>query len=348
MVIAALLNTSVKLGKRWLWDTQARLLIGIAIGVVLGWLSVRGTEWGLVADQFQHSPAGWALASLVIIVLASLLSAYRWQLLFVGEKVPLMRLFTVQNAGIGLNNLVPIRVASEGAQFALLTLRYRVKAGAALATLGMERILDLVVTAALLMAGLTLLPGKGDFLPYVVGAFVVAVASVLAVPLLIWLSGRPFLNRIPLLVATAEFLLDMGKARFALACAFLVTLGHWLLVGMCAWVLAYGMGLGISAFVATLAVLGTICFATALPGMPAAVGTFEFAIVYVLKVFEVPQALAFSYGVVMHAVLFLPPIVVAIVVFSIIGLRPLKQGDPRSQVEESEAVGHAEHRQGTG
>ena len=51
MVIAALLNTSVKLGKRWLWDTQARMLIGIAIGVVLGWLSVRGMEWGLVADQ---------------------------------------------------------------------------------------------------------------------------------------------------------------------------------------------------------------------------------------------------------------------------------------------------------
>ena len=132
MVIAALLNTSVKLGKRWLWDTQARMLIGIAIGVVLGWLSVRGMEWGLVADQSQHSPVGWALASLVIIVLANLLRAYRWQLLFVRAKVPLMRLFTVQNAVIGLNNLVPIRVVSERAQFALLTMRYRVKAGAVL------------------------------------------------------------------------------------------------------------------------------------------------------------------------------------------------------------------------
>ena len=301
------------------------MLVGIAMGVVLGWLSVRGMEWGLVIDQFQTFPVGWALASLFIIVLASFLRAYRWQLLFVRQRVPLMRLFIVQNAGIGLNSLVPVRVVSEGAQFALLTLRYRVKGGDALATLGVERILDMVVTAALLMAGLTLLPSRGDFLPYVVGAFVVAVASVLAVPFLIWLSGRSLLDRIPLLVATSEFLSDLARAKIAVAGAFLVTLGHWLLVGMCAWVLAHGMGLGISAFVAILGVLATIYFATALPGLPASAGTFEFGMVYVLKAFSVSQALAFSYGVVLHTILFLPPIVVAVVVFSVIGLRPLKE-----------------------
>ena len=98
------------------------------------------------------------------------------------------------------------------------------------------------------------------------------------------------------------------------------------MVGLCAWVLAYGMGLGISAFVATLAILGTLYFATSVPALPSSVGTFEFGVVYVLKVFDVPQALAFSYGVVIHAVLFLPPIVVAIVVFGSLGLKPLKQG----------------------
>ena len=144
-------------------------------------------------------------------------------MLFVRQKPPLTRLFLIQNAGIGLNNAVPVRVVSEGAQFALPTLRYRVKGGVALGTLGMERILDLVVTAA--------------------------------------------------------------------------------------------------------------------------AGTFAFAIVYVLKAFGVSQALAFSYAVVIHAVLFLPPIVIAILVFSSIGLKPLtNRGGARPAEEITVASIHDQKR----
>ena len=326
-MISVALDTSTGLLKRGLRDTRVRLLFGFAISLTLGWLSVKGMDWGLVIDQFHDFPVGWAVASLGVVILASFFRAYRWQMLFVEHRVPLMRLFMVQNAGIGLNNLSPVRVASEPTQFALLTLRYGVKGGVALATLSMERILDMVVTATLLMAGLTLLPNTGDFLPYVTGAFVVAMGSVLAVPFLIWARGKRFLNRIPILVATADFLSDMTKAKVALAYSFLLTLIHWLLVGVCAWVLAYGMGLEITAFVATIAILGTLYFATSVPSLPAAAGTFEFAIVYVLKVFDVPQDLAFGYGVVLHAVIFLPPIVVAIAVLSTMGLRPLNQSN---------------------
>ena len=319
-------HTSAGLMKRLLGDIYVRILVGVAISLALGWLSVRGMDWGLVADQFHEFPVGWAFASVVIFILACFLRACRWRVLFLGQPVSLMRLFMVQNAGIGLNNLSPVRMVSEGAQFALLTLRYGVKGGVAVATMGTERILDMVITSALLMVGLTLLPNKGDFLLFVVGAFVFALASVLAIPFLVWASGKPFLNRIPILASTADFLVHLVKARAALAGAFFLTLAHWLLVGLCAWVLAYGMGLGISAFVATLAILGTLYFATSVPALPSSVGTFEFGVVYVLKVFDVPQALAFSYGVVIHAVLFLPPIVVAIVVFGSLGLKPLKQG----------------------
>ena len=324
---------SARFVKRWVWDTQARLFLGVAISGVLGGLSIRGVEWGLVADQFQEFPLKWALASLGILVAASILRAYRWQVLFVRDKVPLFRLFMVQNAGLGVNNLVPIRVVSEGVQFALLTLRYSVNGGVALATLGVERILDLVVTAAILMAGITLLSSTGAFVPYVVGAFVVAAASVLALPFLVWISKKPWFGRIPLLASTAAFLVDLAKAKFTLIYALFLTAVSWVLVGACAWVLAHGMGLEITAFAATLAILGTLYFSTALPALPAAAGTFEFAVVYVLKVFEVDQAVAFSYAVVIHAVLFLPPILIAILVFATIGLRP-----KRSELSTAEAI----------
>lgn len=297
--------------KRWVWDTQARILIGVAISLVLGWLAIRGVEWGLVSDQFQDFPVVWALASLALIVSASAVRARRWQALFLDQKVPLLRLFLVQNAGIGLNNVAPVRVVGEGTQFALLTLRYGVRSGTALATIGMEKIQDMVVTAALLMAGLTLLPGTGEFVPYVVGAFVVAMASVLAIPCFIWIIRRKPLRRLPVLAPTASFLMEMARAKRMLAYSFFLSLAYWLMVGICAWVLAHGMGLGITPFEATLAVLGTLYFTTALPALPAAAGTFEFAVVYALKLFDVPQSTAFSYGVVLHAVLFLPPTIIA-------------------------------------
>ena len=209
----------------------------------------------------------------------------------------------------------------------------------------------MVVTATLLLAGLILLPNKGEFALYVVGAFVFAMGSLLAILFLVWVSSKPFLNRIPLLVSAAGilsripllasaagFLVELSKAKGVLVASVLLTLGHWLLLGLCAWVLAHGMGLGITPFVATLAILGTLYFATAMPALPAAVGTFEFAIVYVLKFFDVPQSLAFSYGVVIHAVIFLPPIIVAIVVFTAIGFRSVKQGDSNMPRHEGKAM----------
>ena len=329
--------------KGWLWDTRARYLLGIAFSLGMGWLAIRGMDWGLVADQLRDFPFGWAVASVAIFVLASVIRAYRWQVLFVDGKVPVMRLFLVQNVGIGLNNMLPVRVVSEGAQFALLTLRYGVRGGTVLATMVMERILDMVVTASLLMAGLTLLPDRGNFLMYVVGAFVFAMGSVVAVPVLVWAGRRTALSRIPLLVSTATYMRGMTRAKVTLSYSFLLTLAHWLLVGICAWVLAHGMGLEISPFVATLAILGTLYFATALPALPAAAGTFEFAVVYVLRTFDVPHASAFSYALVVHAVIFLPPIIVTIVLISSIGLRPLRQGVPTGPMEEGGAVAVYSH-----
>jgi hypothetical protein len=51
-----------------------------------------------------------------------------------------------------------------------------------------------------LMAGLTLIPQKGDVLPYVVGAFIVALLSLVLVRAFVWASRRPLLMRIGALV----------------------------------------------------------------------------------------------------------------------------------------------------
>ena len=124
--------------------------------------------------------------AMIVFMAANYLRAARWRVLFVNGTVSTNRLFVVQNIGIGLNNVVPIRVASEAVQLAILTLRDRVRPSVALATLGMERVLDLVVSAAILGAALLLIPEMDRFALYIWAAIGIAVVSVVIVRLLAW------------------------------------------------------------------------------------------------------------------------------------------------------------------
>ena len=319
-------RTIALLARRRLWHRRTRVLLGTSVSLLVGFWMVREIDWAGLGGQFEDFPTRYALASLFLFTLATVLRAYRWQVLFVRGKVPLFRMFLVQNAGIGLNNVSPVRVLSEDAQYVLLTLRYRVKREVVVATLGIQRVQDFVIGALLLGVGLMVLPHLPGFVPYVLGSAIVAVISVLTIPAIIWLGARSPLTRVPLLASTASSLQDLVRARIILAFAFLLTLGYWLLVGLSAWVLAYGMGIEISLLVATLAFISTLTFTTLVPSLPAAVGTFEFAIYYILKSFDVAQSAALGYALVIHAVLFLPPMLIALLAFSGWALRPRPLG----------------------
>jgi hypothetical protein len=117
-----------------------RLLTGLAFSVGLGWQTARGLGWREVASSLQGYPFLYGLTALGVFLVANWVRAYRWQLLFLDQRVSLVRLFLVQNVGMGLNNLMPIRTFSEVYQCTLLTVRGAVTPGTALATLGVERV----------------------------------------------------------------------------------------------------------------------------------------------------------------------------------------------------------------
>ena len=302
--------------QRFFLQPKLRLVLGLAVGTAIGFAVVRDVEWGSLSTAFRDFPIGYALLSLAVFSLASALRAYRWQVLFIGDKVPLHRLLLVQNAGIGLNSISPIRIVSEATQFVLLTLRYRVRGEEVAATLGVQRVLDFVIAAILLGVGLMVLPSLKGFAPYVVGAAVLAVVSVLAVPVVIWFGSRPGLTHLKLLASTSSSLKALIRARVRLTWSFLLTLGYWILLGLSAWVLAYGMGIDISLLVATLLVIGTLTFVALVPSLPASVGTFEFAVFYLLTTIGVGDGDALGFALVIHVILFMPPILIALLVFA--------------------------------
>lgn len=267
------LNTAARSLQKFFLHPKLRLVLGLLIGTAVGLAVVREMEWSSLSLAFHDFPIGYAMLSLLVFSGATALRAYRWQVLLIGDQIPLHRLLLVQNVGTGLNSISPVGVLSEVSQFLLLTIRFKVRQEEAAATLGLQRVFDLVVGASLLGVGLLALPSLRGFAPYVAVAIALAAGSVLAVPLVIRFGSGPGLARIRLLTSTAAWLQKLTKARMKLALSLLVTLEYWILLGVSAWILAYGMNIDISLLVAMMVIIGTLTFVGIIPSLPASVGT---------------------------------------------------------------------------
>ena len=292
--------------------SPARIGIGLLASVGLGWLAAHGLDWAQVGDSLARVSPSLVILSLAIFMLGSYLRAYRWRILFVNDRISTSRLFVIQNVGIGLNNVLPIRVASEAAQLAILTLRDRINPSTALATLGMERIIDLVASTFILAVAFFFVPEMQNFTLYVWGALGFALVCVALVRLLSWGSHRfGAIDRFPFLASLASAVRELEQHKGRLAMSLALSTVYWLLVGVTAWLLARSISLSITPMTATLVIMGTIFFATVVPAAPSAIGAFEFAVVYVLEFFGVSREAGFGFAVVTHAVFFLPPTIMA-------------------------------------
>ena len=288
--------------------------MGVAASAGLGWLAVRGLDWGAVRSAFADVSIAMITFAVIVFIGASYMRAARWRVLFVNTTVSTNRLFIIQNAGIGLNNVVPIRIASEAVQLAILSLRDGIRPSVALATIGMERVLDVVASTAILAIAFFLIPEMEGFRLYVWGAVGLTLVCILAVRLLAWGSkGAPWVRKLAFLAAFAESVKDLEQERARLALSTVMTAAYWLLVGVTAWILADATNLSITPVTATLVIIGTIFFATSVPAAPAAIGTFEFAVLYILEQFGVNRESGFGFAVVTHVVFFLPPTIMAAV-----------------------------------
>jgi uncharacterized protein (TIRG00374 family) len=303
-----------------------RIAAGIAISIGLGWLSARGLDWGLVLEAFGDVSPTMIILAVGVFMAASYLRAVRWRALFVNGEVSTNRLFMVQNVGIGLNNLVPVRIASEAAQLAILSIKDRVRPSVALATLGMERVLDVVASALILAIAFFFIPEMQDYGIYVWGALAFAVLCIAIVRLLAWSgNGISWIRRLPFLLSFAKAVRDLERERVRLAVSFALSVIYWLLVGVTAWIISISFQLSITPVTATMVIMATIFFATAIPAAPSAIGTFEFAVVYMLGLFAVSHESAFGFAVITHAVFFLPPTLMAVLFLPREGISSISQ-----------------------
>jgi len=309
-----------------------RLTLGVLVSLGFGWLASRGLYWQEVWEALRSLPLHVVALALFIFLLSNLTRAYRWQLLFFQERISLLRLFLIENIGLGLNNVLPVRIASEAIQFTILTLRDRISRGTAMATLGMTRIMDIWASTLLLSLGLLVVPGAGQFARYAAGGFVFSLLLLALVRFLAWGSrGLPIIERFPLIRTFAASVAQLEQRKDRLIASMAVSLSQWLVLGVSGWIVAQGMDIPLSLAQTVLVILVTIFVATSVPAVPGAIGTFEAAMVYTMGFFDVDKSLAFSYSLVMHLLLFLPSTLLTAIFLPREGLGSLREIRMRAQ-----------------
>ena len=303
-----------------------RILIGVMLSILLGWIVARGINWPELGSRIYHFPAGQMLLALGVFLLGIVLRAWRFYVLFVAERIGFIRLFLIQNAGIGLNNVSPVRVLSEPVQLVLLTRGNGVSSGLALATLATEHLMDITVTASLLILGVVLMPELRGFSIQLTAAVILGIASLLIFFVIVrGAEALPGTKRIPILGSALESVRTLRHSPIRLFLSFLGTLGHWMALGASGWIIARGLEIDVGVGVVVVLFLGSIFFVSAVPSLPGGAITFEAAVVYSMSLFGVENEPALAFALLMHIIIFAPSTLIAIFVLPREGIKVFRR-----------------------
>ena len=189
---------------------------------------------------------------------------------------------------------------------------------AILATVGVERVFDLVALALLQLVIASALPQVAitqrlTVLALAILAVGAVIVAVLAITPVRRAAGRlvmrlPFYNGSPTVIESLRTGLAALRDKRLAAVAMLWTVASWLVLALAAWCVLQAFDLGLP-WHAALFLLVTVSLAQAIPASAGSVGVFELAARSALVAYGVPPAVALSAGLVFHAVSTLPFIV---------------------------------------
>jgi len=284
-------------------------VVGLGVSGVALWLTLRGKDLGEVWLAMRQADYRFLLLYLPFWAAIHLSRTWRWGILLEPvAKVPFGKLNAASAVGWMALTILPFRLG-EFARPYLIADRTKVRVAAALSSVVVERVVDGLFTALLLMACLLGVPSGSP------GVGVVRVAGAvmgsLFLAALVFLVGA-YRNRgaaikvlerclgpvSPRLAQRAAGMLEafihglrIVPSRTKLALFFALTVTYWGFNGWGMQVLAQGFGLQMN-FLQTTTVLGVLVIGVMIPAGPGMVGTFQGAILLALGLFFPAAAVA--------------------------------------------------------
>ena len=296
-----------------------RLLIGTLLGLVCLWLAARDVSWSELGRALRTADYRLVVLAGGLVVAATGIRAWCWRHVYgpTPRPIPFTRAWRILLVAQFLNIGVPAR-AGDIARVYLIGEAGRFSKTAAATSLVIEKFFDMVAFLFMLflIATQTNLPPTLDDV-----ASGLAVATVVLASLIVasaWNADRlvGVLSRriegvegwrrrgLEQLVTVLDGVRVLRRWRAALALQ-LGYLGGWGALGVATYLALLALGLGLPP-IAAVVVLGVVQLGTSVPSTPGKVGVFQVLSVLALAPFGVPGDVAFTYGVLLYFVSYVP------------------------------------------
>lgn len=293
------------------------LLLAVALGAVLLYVSLQGIEWREVGRIIRGADLFELVAASTLGCVALLLRALRWRVLVTAEgRVPVADAFWATAAGYFGNNFLPAR-AGELVRMHIIARQRDMQHAFVLATALFERVADAIVLigiSAVVTMTVAAQPGWIDGAARTFGVIGLLGAITLAVMPLLESPATRLLTHAPMPDALRRFLLHAlehglrGMRAFhdpaRLAGFLALTVVIWCLDAISTVTAAAALGLDMPVAAAFLLLAG-LGLGSALPSTPGYVGIYQFVAVSVLAPFGFSRTNAIAYIMVAQALSYL-------------------------------------------
>ncbi len=313
-----------------------RIVLGILVTVLALWLSFRNVDWAELGRSLARVNLLWV----TLAVFNNLLTVYalgiRWRILLKPEgDAPLGELFQINILSQCANIIMPARLG-EVLRIYLASKKYRFTAAYVTGTVLIEKVLDFFVFVALWVLVPPLFAIQEKLKGYR-PALLVSVLILGLIILFIWKKetilrgGKVFSRILParLRMRFVDFfdrslrafaLLKNPRKLSVLSLLTLAFIGGQILSN---YFLFLAFGFHLSIWVALFLLLA-LQVGNIPPSSPGKVGIFEYAVILALSLFAVDKNQALSYGLVLHAVTYLPKILLGMLYFARLDITPRK------------------------
>jgi hypothetical protein len=323
-----------------------KLLLGIGLGFVLIYFSVRGIDFNETLTHLKKVHLGYAGLSLFFIILMQALRSYRWGVILQPmEKISQFTLFAVTSVGFLAIAAIPARIG-ELARPYLIAKKSSIKMSSALGTIIVERVLDSLAVLTMTFAVLMLqdLPSwmiKSGILFFIVTMLVIAcmIGLILRRERAIKIIDR-VLRRLPgkptqkvnhvihHFIDGFQVITDVKRLLYLLLLSAVV----WLVdvAAIYTLLLAFSFNLPVlAAFVVMVILIAGI----AIPTAPGFIGNWHYACILGLSLFGIAKPEGFSFALVYH---FLSMIIVIILGVLFLPFNKLSISDMTKQMAEDQ------------
>ena len=297
---------------------NAQLILGLVVSLLALALAFRGADLGVMVGALRKANYFVLAVGVAFYISGLFFRALSWRVLL-GRRVPFGRTFEALNEGYLLNNLLPFRLGEFGRAY-LVSRRNNLPALEALASIVVERVIDLLMVIILLISFLPLVAGLAGergaaFTSIGLGAVALIVLITIArnqAPVahfvgrvlrwvrLRWLDPELWQAR------AASFLAGLSAVRDpaqALQAAFWSTMA-WLAAAVGAYFMLRAF-LPSATLTMAFVTLMLTAIGAAVPSAPSSAGVFELVVVQSLLIFGVDKSIGLSFGLALHAVSFL-------------------------------------------